>query len=78
MIAYARPLLTPEDLADLTGYSRPAEQRRWLTQHSIRYADRRDGSIATTWGLVEAGMMGQAATATTEPNFKVLRREQTA
>ena len=72
MTIYAYPLLTADDLAALTGYARPAEQRRWLAERGIRYAVRRDGGISTTWGLVEAGLMG-GQQAVNEPNFEALR-----
>jgi hypothetical protein len=70
MTIYAVPLLTPDDVRALPGYEHPAKQRRWLERHSIRYAVRKDGTIATTWGMVDAGL---SKGATTEPNFEALR-----
>ena len=35
--------LTDADLRSLTGYKRPAEQRRWLTSHGWAFEIRADG-----------------------------------
>ena len=35
--------LTDTDLQSLTGYKRPAEQRRWLTSHGWAFEVRADG-----------------------------------
>jgi hypothetical protein len=35
--------LTDTDLQSLTGYKRPAEQRRWLTSHGWAFEIRADG-----------------------------------
>ncbi len=35
--------LTDADLQSLTGYKRPAEQRRWLTSHGWAFEVRADG-----------------------------------
>lgn len=35
--------LTDADLQSLTGYKRPAEQRRWLTSHGWAFEIRADG-----------------------------------
>jgi len=68
--SYSQPLVGHEQLVELTGYERPASQRRWLERHGIKYAIRRDGTISTTWGLVEAALTESERA--TEPNFGVL------
>lgn len=70
MSAYTHPLLSDQDLARLTGYERCAEQKRWLQRHGIKYLERKDGTISTTWGMVEAGMIDN--TEALEPNFGAL------
>lgn len=54
------PLLSDEELEELTGVTQPAAQRRWLDSYGVRYALRRDGRPRTTWGLVEDGLYGEA------------------
>lgn len=64
---YPHPLLTDDDLADLTGLSQPAAQRRWLDRHGIAYTVRVDGVPRTTWGAVEAALGMRQTSA--EPNL---------
>ena len=70
MSNYSEPLVGPDQIKNLTGYERPGDQKRWLDLHGIKYATRKDGSLSTTWGLVEAGLMDSGIS--TEPDFEVL------
>lgn len=67
MATYPHPLLSPDDLAELTGLTQPAAQRRWLDRHRIAYTLRADGAPRTTWGAVEAALGVREAGA--EPNL---------
>lgn len=67
MATYPHPLLSPADLAELTGLTQPAAQRRWLDRHGIAYTLRADGAPRTTWGAVEAALGVREALA--EPNL---------
>lgn len=59
MTEYARPLLTEADLSELTGLDQAAAQIRWLTEQGIPYRIRRDGRPRTTWGAVDAALLGR-------------------
>lgn len=74
--AYSQPLVGPEQLKELTGYERPGDQKRWLDRHGIKYAERRDGTLSTTWGLVEAGLIDSGVSM--EPDFGALNDGQAA
>lgn len=65
MTAYANPLLSDEQLAELTGFTTARSQRRWLAENNIRYLRRSDGRPRTTWGLVESAL----SETTTSPDF---------
>jgi len=69
MSNYTQPHVGPEQLKELTGYDRPGDQKRWLERHGIKYAVRKDGTLSTTWGLVEAGLIGSGVSM--EPDFGV-------
>lgn len=58
MATYAHALVTDDELADLTGRSRPMAQRRWLESAGVRYFLSQDGRPRTTWGAVEAVLIG--------------------
>lgn len=63
MATYAHPLLTDDDLADLTGYeaSQVKRQIAWLDAHRVPYTLRRDGRPRTTWGAYEQAINGERA-----------------
>jgi len=67
-------ILTREDLAALTGYTKPAYQARWLQRHGWTYADSRDGPKVLR--AYRDQRMGMAATTTSggtwKPDFSVL------
>lgn len=74
MATYERPLMSDDDLAELTGYDRDQVKRqiRWLDEHRVPYTLRRDGRPRTTWGAYEQAMTGQSVGAA-RPNFEHLR-----
>lgn len=45
--------LTPAELVDLTGYKRPASQRRWLVDNGYHFDVRGDGRPALLRAQVE-------------------------
>ena len=74
MAAYTNPLLTDDELAELTGFTSPKSQRRWLAENNIRFLRRPDGRPRTTWGLVESAFNEQS----TGPNFNASHFKATA
>lgn len=70
-----RPLLSPDDLVDLTGRTRPTAQKKWLTRAGIAWRERADGSIVTTWTAVDFALVGAAGRpAGVGPNLGALDR----
>ncbi len=63
MATYAHPLLTDDDLVELTGYdaAQVRKQIKWLQHNRIAYTLRRDGRPRTTWGAVEIALAGRVA-----------------
>ncbi|WP_353112687.1 DUF4224 domain-containing protein [Salinisphaera dokdonensis] len=78
MTLYPQPLLSDEDLAELTGYEPNQIQRqmRWLKENGVAFTLRRDGRPRTTWGAYERAM-ASAGSASSEPNFDALRARAT-
>ena len=74
MTLYPKPLLTDEDLAELTGYApdQVKRQLRWLKENRVPFTLRRDGRPRTTWGAYERAMENVGGAAS-EPNFDALR-----
>ena len=69
-------LLTEPEMVQLTGARRSHKQAEVLRRHGIRFIERRDGAIATTWEAVNAVLAPQAAAPTRKgPDFSVLERE---
>lgn len=69
------PLLTPEEMAELTGARRPSKQAKVLQSHGIKFVTGLNG-IATTWEAVNAVLAPQpAAPARKGPDFTALERE---
>lgn len=62
------PLLSAEDLIQLTGYRRPSFQRRWLDAQGIRYYVRADGYPA----VPTDALYPKAHQATQQPNWSAL------
>ena len=67
--------LSPNDLRALTGYKKPALQRRWLTENGYHFDVRADGSPALLTAQVEIrqlkGLRG-ASLARETPDFDAL------
>lgn len=67
--------LEPAELAALTGYTRGAEQVRWLKAHGIEPFIAADGAVHVTRDVVEqaarvlSGLEARAATRRRRPNF---------
>ncbi|WP_111748411.1 DUF4224 domain-containing protein [Salinisphaera orenii] len=72
MAAYENPLLSDDDLVDLTGYEQVSRQIRWLDKNRVPYTLRRDGRPRTTWGAYELAMSRESAGAA-QPNLDALR-----
>ena len=72
MAAYPYALLTPDDLVDFTGYQKPGKQSTWLRQHGIRFCVRADGSVALTWGAVDAALAPGGQDARNGPNLSAM------
>jgi hypothetical protein len=60
--------LTTEELQSWSGYSRPAELRRWLEKQGIRYFPGKGGMPCTTMALVNAAA-GLANTVGEQPRM---------
>lgn len=58
MTTYTDPLVSDAQLVELSGYTRPGDQAKWLKEKGIAYAIGRDGRPRTTWGLVEEALRG--------------------
>ena len=56
----------------LTGYKKPALQRRWLIQHGYRFDVRADGRPAVLAAQVEQRHGVNVVTSNTEPNWSAL------
>lgn len=63
-------LLSDADLYDLTGYKYPAKQKAILNKNGIKFIERKDGKIRTTWGCVEQA--NAAAINDPEPDWEKL------
>jgi hypothetical protein len=75
--------LTDTDLQSLTGYKRPAEQRRWLTSHGWAFEVRGDGKNRVLLEEARAKMVTRQTASTTglrnvgrsaEPDLAALRK----
>lgn len=63
-------LLTADELAELTGYVRPFDQRKWLTENDIVHRVRADGRPVVSRAHVEQRLgvaADSAATGNEEP-----------
>ena len=66
--------LSTEDLEALTGYRKPALQRRWLVANGYRFDVRADGRPALLRSQVEARQLSAPHVASrAEPNWDALR-----
>lgn len=64
--------LTDEQVVELTGYKRPAEQRAWLIANHIRFMTSRTGRPRVLWITLQQRLNGRV-TAQDEPNLKQFR-----
>jgi len=62
-----KPMLTQDDIFELTGAKRPAEQKRVLSNARIYFIERLNGTLAVTWHHVNNPMV--ATSTRTEPNI---------
>ena len=66
--------LTDSELESLTGYKRPADQRRWLSEHGWAFEVRADGKNRV---LIEEARVKMLTRVTTkrsaEPDLEALR-----
>lgn len=66
--------LSAEDLEALTGYRKPALQRRWLVANGYHFDVRADGRPALLRSQVEARQqVATRVTSRVEPNWDALR-----
>ena len=63
-------LLSPAELADLTGLKRPSAQVRWLSRAGMRYAIGGDGQIKVLKAEVERYMLS-GPVRQTEPRLRI-------
>lgn len=58
-----KTIITQEELAEATGYERPADIRRCLERQGVKVFTGREGRVWTTLGLMEgrSAAHGQAA-----------------
>ena len=70
----ADPLLTPAEVAELTGASRSKGQAEWLIAQGIPCVIGRDGRVKVLWAAVEAKLMPGTARQRkrTEPDLSAL------
>ena len=61
---YAYALLTESNLEELSGYSQPGRQAKWLTENGIGFVLGSDGRPRTTWGAVDQALIGTALSST--------------
>jgi hypothetical protein len=61
--------LIPRQLYELTGYTQPAAQIRWLQRNGIRHFVRADGRPVVT----KDALQERRAAVTVEPTFTALR-----
>lgn len=68
-------LLTAEDLVEITGgYTRGADQTRFLREQGLRPFPGRDGHPRITWEAINAAMSpGAVPVAVVEPNWGAVR-----
>jgi hypothetical protein len=64
--------MTPEQLQQLSGYAKPALQRRWLAANGYRFDVRADGRPAVLVTQVESRQTSRAVRSSDEPNFAAL------
>lgn len=63
--------LTPTELRELTGYQKPALQRRWLAEHGYRFDVRADGRAVVLIAAIEQKLAGRR-TSGAEPDWSTL------
>lgn len=63
--------LTSKELHELTGYQKPALQRRWLAEHGYRFDVRADGRAVVLTAAIEQKLAGRRTTST-EPDWSAL------
>ena len=71
MTVYTRPLLSVEDMEELTGAKQPGRQIGWLRINKVGFTLDRLGRPKTTWGLIEKALSEGASTDDYEPPTKV-------
>lgn len=72
--------LTPDELVELTGYSMPRSQRKWLDANGYLYAVNANNQpkvardyLLSRLGVVVAGARNADPVATPRPNFAALK-----
>jgi hypothetical protein len=63
--------LTPTELLELTGYKKPALQRRWLVEHGYRFDVRADGRAVVLTAAIEKKLAGRRISSP-EPDWPAL------
>jgi Domain of unknown function (DUF4224) len=62
--------LTSTELSELTGYKKPALQRRWLVEHGYRFDVRADGRAVVLIAAIEQKLAGRRASGA-QPDWSV-------
>jgi Domain of unknown function (DUF4224) len=65
----ASVILGAADIQQLTGYTRPSAQTRWLRRHGWRFTVNGLGAPVVALAEFQRHMIGGKATAMQEPNF---------
>lgn len=66
--------LTPEDIIALTGYKKPALQRRWLVDNGYSFDVRADGRPVVLLEQVMARQRVKTAERATHPNWSEMEK----
>lgn len=53
------PLLTGDDLVQVTGKKQAAAQKSWLISVGIPFIERRDGTVVLTWPAIHYRLIGK-------------------
>lgn len=63
--------LTKDEVIELTGYKKPALQRRWLIEHGYKFEVRADGRPVVLASTIEHKLRGKAP-AQVSPDWSAL------
>lgn len=67
--------ITPEELAELTGYRRNADQRRWLKSHGWKFVESANGKPIVARKHAEAMLCIEPANKEWVPNRSIFAKK---